>query len=229
MNPTLYFTLLVVTVFGFALDVEAFATTTSLELSRRDRRLNGSEVSSLVDCSGTMMYELRLEVSGTSLAHLSFIAKPLCDTSDDKSCESPILFLDSSFNLEGDHMDQAIYAGKKEDNLVVDEQESLMIGLFPLKAILDSVAAVSNQDDGTKYDFITNNCASFIISMMQSLGIDPADKKITSFVTQQISNEFVMAELLKTDVGNIYTNDYDGDNDAVVVENFISNYIQQRI
>jgi len=183
------------------------------------------------------MYELSLEVTGSSHAHVSFIAKPKCNASEGKSCgECPLLFLDSSSNLAGDDMDPAIHTwdDKQNTNNLVrdDEQESLVLGLFPLKAILDSFAVASNQEDRIKYDFISNNCASFLISMGHSLGIDPADKKITAFVAKQISNEFVMTELLKTNVGNIYTNNdyYDGDkNDAVVVENFISNYIHEHV
>ena len=175
------------------------------------------------------MYELGLQVVGISGTHISFIAKPQCNTSEEESCECPILFIDSSANLAGDDMDQAIYALNNEDDLVVDDQESLMLGLFPLKAILDSFNVASNQHDGIKYDFTSNNYVSFLISMGHSLGIDPSDKRITSFVTKQISNEFVMTRLLETDAGNVYTNDYNGDNEAVVVENLITNYIHEHI
>ena len=85
-----------------------------------------------------MMYELGLQVVGISGTHISFIAKPQCNTSEEESCECPILFIDSSPNLAGDDMDQAIYAWNNQDDLVVDDQESFMLGLFPLKAILNS-------------------------------------------------------------------------------------------
>lgn len=226
MNSIIYLALVVVTFYSLVSNVDA---RWGKNQDRRGRRLNGSEVSQRFDCYESMMYELGLQLVGSSGTHISFIAKPQCNTSEEESCECPILFIDSSPNLAGDYMDQAIYAWNNQDDLVVDDQESFMLGLFPLKAILNSFDVASNQHDGIKYDFTSNNCASFLISMGHSLGIDPADKRITSFVAKQISNEYVMTQLLETDAGNVYTKNYDIDDEAVVVENFISNYIHQRI
>jgi len=199
--------------------------------ARRGRRLNQLDNPKMYDCQ-KVMYQLSVETTGSSKAHLSFVAKPQFDALDDKSSECPFLSIDSVPDSANGNLDIAIHILNEEDVLADDDQNILMLGLFNLEAIQEAFTTASVQNSGTKYDFIENNCASFLISMGYSLGIDPSDKnieKITSFIAQQISSEFVMNNLLNTGADKVHTKNRDGDNEAEIMEEFITNYIHQRI
>jgi len=194
------------------------------EVARRGRRLIELDNPELVDCDKAI-YQLGLEIMGSSHAHLAFIAKAQCK-SEEESCECPSLLFDSVPDLVDGNLDHAIHVLNKQDDLISDGNPSLMIGSFYLQAILDAFAAASNHYDETRYDFMSNNCASLLISMGHSLDIDPADEQITSFVVKHISNEFIMDNILETDAETVSIKQkYNGDNTAAVVEEFISNYI----
>jgi len=192
------------------------------------RRLRELDIFEGNNCN-TTMYQLGVQTTGSSQAHLSFVAKPKCDTSNEESCECPFLSFDSVPDSGDGNLNHVIQVLNEKDVFPDEDPNNFLLGLFSLKAILDAFTTASDQDYGTKYDFLVDNCATFLISMGLKLGIDPADKKISSFIVQQISTEFVMKKLLETDDGKIHTNIYDGHNEAVVVEEFISHYIHEHI
>jgi len=140
-----------------------------------------------------------------------------------ESCTCPLLSFETGADDNG-NVDNAIHVMTD----AADDNESLNLGSFPLSIILDAFTTASVKNSGTEYDFLVNNCATFIISMGLELGIDPSDTKIISFIAQQISSEFLLNKLLEVDAGKIHTDIYDGQNEAVVVEEFISNYIHER-
>jgi len=195
----------------------------SLSLWRRDRRLDESDITEINDCK-EVMYQISVKTTGISGSHVTLLATPQFNEGEEESSECPILSFDSA-TING-KLDNAIRILKEAS----DAKESLFLGLFQLNVILDAFTTASVKNSGTKYDFFSNNCASFLISMGLELGISPGEKKkVTSFIAQQISSEFVMDKLLATSAGKIHSNLNDGDNEDAVVEEFISNYVQQRI
>jgi len=173
------------------------------------------------------------------------VAEPQCNELTGESCTCPLLSFDSGAYDNG-NLDNAIHVMTDAP----DENESLNLGSFSLLTILDAFTAAAVKNSGTEYDFLVNNCASFIISMGLELGIDPSDTKITqiiSFMAQHISSEFILEQLLEVDHGKIEnTNenmasnlvyhgsvgrdgDTDSQNDAAVVQEFISDYIHEHI
>jgi len=214
-------------VFFFALGIMQTHAFKSVEDRKRDgckwcRRLDESDITEIYDCN-EVMYQISVIASGISEAHVSFLAKPQYNEGEEELRECPILSFDSA--VDNGSLENAIHISTEAS----DAKESLFLGLFQLNVILDAFTTASVQNSGTKYDFFANNCASFLISMGLELGINPGDKKITSFIAHQISSEFVMDNLLATSAGKIHTNAFDGDNADVVVEEFISDYIYQRI
>jgi len=191
-------------------------------LNEGERRLHESDVSELNDCNKAL-YQISVKTTGSSEAHISFLAKPQYNELEEESSECPVLSFDSA--LDNGKLDSAIHIVTEAS----DAKESLFLGLFQLSVILDAFTSASIQNSGTKYDFFANNCASFLISMGLELGINPGDKKITSFIAQQISSEFVMDNLLATGAGKIHTELFGADNEDAVVEEFVSDYIHQRI
>jgi len=210
----------------------------------RGRRLDALDITELYnDCNE--IYEISVLPTGSSNAHIALIAKPQCNELKGESCTCPLLSFDTGADDNG-ILDNAIHAMTD----AADEKESLNLGSFPLSTILDAFTITSVKNSGTEYDFLVNNCASFIISMVLELGIDPGDTKIISFMTQHISSKFILTQLLEVDHGKIKnTNErmasnivyhgsigrdgdtgiYDSQNDAVVVEEFISDYIHEHI
>jgi len=174
------------------------------------------------DCNNEI-YQISVVTIGSSKAHIALVAKPQCNELKGESCTCPLLSFDTGADDNG-ILDNAVHAITD----AADEKESLNLGSFPLSTILDAFTITSVKNSGTEYDFLVNNCASFIISMVLELGIDPGDTKIISFMTQHISSKFILTQLLEVDAGKIHTDIYDGQNEAVVVEEFISNYIHER-
>jgi len=187
------------------------------------RRLDNSDITEINDCK-EVMYQISVKTTGISEAHIQLLAKPKINEGEEESSECPILTFDSA-TING-----KLYNTIKILKGVSDDKESLFLGLFQLNAILDAFTTADTQNSGTKYDFFANNCASFLISVGLELGIIPGEKeKIISFIAHQISSKFVMDKLSATGDEKIHTNEFDGDNEDVVVEEFISNYIHQHI
>jgi len=190
---------------------------------RRERHLHELDSTELDNCSNAL-YQISVVTIGSSKAHIALNAKPQCNELKGESCTCPLLSFDTGTDDNG-NLDNAIHVMTD----AADDKESLNLGSFPLSTILDAFTSASVKNSGTEYDFLVNNCASFIINMGLELGIDPSDTKIISFIAQQISSEFILNQLLEVDAGKIHTDIYDSQNDAVVVEEFISNYILERI
>jgi len=187
------------------------------------RHLDELDITELYyDCNNEI-YQISVVTIGSSKAHIALVAKPQCNELKGESCTCPLLSFDS-VDDNGNH-DNTIHVMTD----AADDKDSLNLGSFPLSTILDAFTTASVKNSGTEYDFLVNNCATFIISMGLELGIDPSDTKIISFIAQQISSEFILNQLSEVDAGKVDTDIYDGQNDAVVVEEFISNYIHERI
>jgi len=189
----------------------------------RERHLHELDFTELYECNNEI-YQISVVTIGSSKAHIALVAKPKCNESEGEACTCPLLSFDSGTDDNG-NLDNSIRVMTGAG----DDKEALNLGSFPLSTILDAFTIASVKNSGTEYDFLVNNCASFIISMLVELGIDLSDKKIISFTVQQFSTEFILNKLLDVDAGKIHTDIYDGRNDAVVVEEFISNYIRERI
>jgi len=165
----------------------------------RGRRLDALDITELYnDCNE--IYVFSVLPTGSSNAHIALIAKPQCNELKGESCTCPLLSFDTGADDNG-ILDNAIHAMTD----AADEKESLNLGSFPLSTILDAFTITSVKNSGTEYDFLVNNCASFIISMVLELGIDPGDTKIISFMTQHISSKFILTQLLEVDHGKIKT------------------------
>jgi len=189
---------------------------------RRGRSLHELEITELDNCSNEL-YQISGKTSGKE-GHVLLVAKPECNESEGEACTCPLLSFDSGTDDNG-NVDNAIQVMTGAG----DDTEALNLGAFPLSTILDAFTTASVKNSGTEYDFLDNNCASFMISMLVELGIDLSDKKIISFTVQQISSEFLLNKLLEADTEKNHNDIYDSQNDAVVVEEFISNYILERI
>jgi len=188
------------------------------------RHLHQLDSSQMDNCQN-VMYQIDFEISGESETHLSFTIKPQCKALDEESCNCPVLSIDSIPDLATGNLNNNIHILTESNN----DKKSLILGLFPLNVIVDAFTTASVKSSGTKYDLLQNNCASFLISIGLELGIDPANKEITSFVADQISTEFVMNQFLEEIDGTDFTKTIDSNNFAVAVEEFISNYVQERI
>jgi len=188
-----------------------------------DRRLDELDITELDNCSNEI-YQVSVVTIGSSKAHVALVAKPQCNELKGESCTCPLLSFDTGADDNG-NVDNTM----RITTYTTDDKASLNLDSFPLSTILDAFTTASVKNSGTEYDFLVNNCATFIISMGLELGIDPSDTKIISFIAQQISSEFILNQLSEVDAGKVHTDIYDGQNDAVVVEDFISNYIHERI
>jgi len=214
----------------------------------RGRRLDALDITELYNDCNSEIYQISVVTTGSSNAHIALVAEPQCNELTGESCTCPLLSFDSGAYDNG-NLDNAIHVMTDAP----DENESLNLGSFSLLTILDAFTAAAVKNSGTEYDFLVNNCASFIISMGLELGIDPSDTKITqiiSFMAQHISSEFILEQLLEVDHGKIEntnenmasnlvyhgsvgrdgdTDIYDSQIDTVVVEEFIYDYIHERI
>jgi len=223
--------------------IESNASDSSCSDTSPCRRLDELDFTEIDNCSNEL-YQISVVTIGSSKAHIALVAKPQCNELKGESCTCPHLSFDS-VDDNGSH-DNTIHFLTD----VADDKDSLILGSFPLSTILEAFKTASVKNNGTEYDFLVNNCASFIISMGLELGIDPSDTKIISFMAQHISSEFILKQLLDVDHGKIEntnermasnlvyhgsvgrdgdTDIYDSQIDTVVVEEFIYDYIHERI
>eukprot|EP00751_Fragilariopsis_kerguelensis_P044454 CAMPEP_0170992480 /NCGR_PEP_ID=MMETSP0736-20130129/9775_1 /TAXON_ID=186038 /ORGANISM="Fragilariopsis kerguelensis, Strain L26-C5" /LENGTH=236 /DNA_ID=CAMNT_0011417959 /DNA_START=393 /DNA_END=1103 /DNA_ORIENTATION=+ len=213
------------------------------EKYRRGRHLDATDITELYNDCNNEIYQISVVTTGSSNAHIALVAEPQCNELTRESCTCPLFSFDTNADDNG-NLDNVISVM----TVPADEKESLNLGSFQLLTILDAFTTTSVKNSGTEYDFLVNNCASFIISMGLELGIDPSDTKIISFMAQHISSEFILKQLLEVDHGKIEntnenmasnlvyhgsvgsdTDIYDSQNDAVVVQEFISDYIHEHI
>jgi len=216
---------------------------TKVPLPEGWRRLDALDITEHYSNCNSEIYQISVVTTGSSKAHIALVANPQCNELEGESCTCPLLSFDTGAYDNG-NLDNAIHVMTGAP----DEKESLNLGSFSLLTILDAFTAASVKNSGTEYDFLVNNCASFIISMGLELGINPSDTKIISFMAQHISSKFILKQLLEVDHGKIKntnermasnlvyhgsvgrdgdTDIYDSQIDAVVVEEFIVDYIRE--
>jgi len=181
------------------------------------RRLALSEAVSH-ECAGEM-YDLSIVVDG---AHILLSAEPKCVGSlrNNECQECPALVFHSTLSLDkgGEQlMEKNIHEFELNEN-----NERLVLGTFVLgtlvEAFVEAPVGASKQ-----YNLFSNNCAGLPINMGLHLGIDPTDHKIISFVSRNLPKKVPSAIIDKTII------EKHGKEDTVVIEEFVSTYIHDRV